>query len=294
MKLTFPKKLRPSKTWIVLGVALGVGLLAALVAQRYLSNQMARIEAAGKGNTVNLVVAKVDLKEGTSLSSANLAVRAIPADWAQSTAVAPGEFDRIDGRVLNTSLKAGEMVLWSQVKDRQPPAFSTRIAPGHRAITLAIDEINSISGMLEPGDQIDLMVALDQKGRKAIVPLLLGVTVMATGQRSVDDPKSGERREYSTVTLDTDPQEARNLIAARELGRITALLRNRQEPAPARRAGVDLASLMTQREVAAGNGEGGVPVLYGGGRLAEQDTALARRNRPATTEATNGNPAGRP
>lgn len=277
MKLPRLKIFRPSKTWIVLGVALGVGLLAALVAQSYLSDQMARIQALGKGNAVSLVVAKTDLTEGTRLSSDNLAVRAIPAEYAQSTAVVPGDFPRIEGRVIGAGIKAGELVLWGLLKDRQPPAFSSRIAAGHRAITLPIDEINSISGMLEPGDRIDLMVTLDQKGQKAIVPLLLGVTVMATGQRSVDDPKSGERRQYSTVTLDTDPQEARNLIVARELGRITALLRNPQDPAPAQRAGVDLASLMAQREVLADGGDAGVPVLYGGGKLSAQETSLMRR-----------------
>jgi len=151
MKLPLLKKFKPGKTWIVLGVALSIGLLAALAARSYLSSRMEAIEARGKGKMVNVVVAKRDLSRGAKLSEDSVAVRAIPADYAQSLAVTPDAFDRIDGQVLAYPVKSGEMILWGLMEGKKVPTFSTRVETGHRAMTVPVDEINSISGLLEPG-----------------------------------------------------------------------------------------------------------------------------------------------
>jgi len=42
----------------------------------------------------------------------------------------------------------------------------------------------------------------DQRGKKYSFVMQQKVPVLATGQRSLDDPKSGEKQQYSTVTLD--------------------------------------------------------------------------------------------
>ena len=280
LKLPLPPALalaspQARKTAIVLAAALGMGLLAALGARSYLSNQMAQIEALGKGRMVEVVVAKFDLPKGQRLSSDNLAVRSVLGDQVHSLALRPEQFERVEGKALAFEARGGEPILWAMVEGSRAPTFSARVATGQRAMTVAVDEINSISGLLEPGDLIDLVVTLDQKGRQATFVLLQGVAVLATGQRSVDDPKSGERRLYSTVTLDTDPQQARNIIVAREAGKLTALLRNPQDKARQPGAEPDLAAWLsgTGRAVA-------VPVLYGGrgGQLPPEGLQLNQRS----------------
>jgi len=159
------------------------------------------------------------------------------------------------------------MILWSLMEGKRTPTFSARVEAGRRAMTVPVDEISSISGMLEPGDTVDLMVTLDQRGRKLTFPLLQTVQVMATGQRVVDDPKTGDRRSYSTVTLDITPEQAQYVIVAREAGRITALLRNPQDKQPLADARSDVAQLLGLKDGAAvSNTERDlqVPVLYGG------------------------------
>lgn len=306
MKLALPRNFKPNKTWIVLGVAVGIGLLAALAARSYLSSQMAAMEARTKGNPVNVIVAKRELKKGEKLSSDNVAVRMIPGDYAHSNAVNPNDFDRLDGQALAYPVKPGEMILWSLMEGKKTPPFSTRIAAGHRAITVPVDEVNSMSGMLEPGDMIDLLVTVDQKGKKVTFPLLQSVQVMATGQRSADDPRSGERRQYSTVTLDTTLEQAQNVIVAHESGKITALLRNPEDKQIFGNIGADLAALLGLKgdsKTLALEGEREVPVLYGGrgGKLPPEGLNLGQYTRPAaavTAEATPGasqmNPPGTP
>jgi pilus assembly protein CpaB len=226
MKLPITTKFKPNKTWIVLGVAIVIGVLAALGARSYLSTEMAAIEARGKGEQVNVVVAKGKMQKGEALSTATVAVRGVPAEYAHSSALMPDQFDTFDGKVLAYGVKAGEVILWSMLEGKKSPTFSARLEEGRRAITVPVDEINSISGLLEPGDLIDLMLTVSQKDKKYTFPVLQTVRVMATGQRSVDDPKNGERRQYSTVTLDTTPEQAQTVIMAREAGKVTALLRN--------------------------------------------------------------------
>ena len=281
-------KLRTNKTWAVLGFALVIGVLAALAARNYLSNQMEAIEAKDRGGKVNLVVAKRELRRGEKLSSDNVAVRPVPVDFAHSSAVRPGDFERIEGQTLAFSVKAGEMILWSLVEGRRAPTFSARIESGLRAVTLPVDEINSISGMLEPGDTIDLIATIDRKGVKATFPMLQSVQVMAVGQRSVDDPKSGERRQYSTVTLETTTEQAQNVIAAREAGRITALLRNPQDKA--RLQTVDLMAMLGSPSSKAFDKSQSteVPVLYGGigAKLPPEGLTLGARLRASAAAAS--------
>ncbi len=289
MKIPQLKKFKLGKTWVMLSVALGIGLLAALAASSYLSNRVAAIEARAKGKSVNVVVAKSDLAKGVKLTNENVAVRAVPLEFSQSLAVTPDGFDRIDGQVLAYPVKSGEMILWSLLEGKKTPTFSSRVDAGQRAMTVPVDEINSISGLLEPGDVIDLIVTLSQKDtkdkrdKKITFPLLQAVQVMATGQRSVDDPKSGTRREYSTVTLNTTPEQAKNIIVARDAGKITALLRNPQDK-QAFGEQVDVAALLGLKGRRSGTNSNDVPVLYGGqsGKIPSDGLTLARYEQGAS------------
>jgi len=260
------RQFRPNRTWILLGVALTIGVLTALAARSYLTHQMQAIEATSKGKTVTVIVAKTDIPQGATLSAENMALRPIPVEYAHSAALVPDDFERVDGQRVAYPIKSGEMILWGLMETHRMPTFSARVEAGRRAMTVPVDEINSISGMLEPGDTIDLLITIDREGKKSTFPVMQNVAVMATGQRSQDDPKTGAARQYSTVTINTSPDEARLLIAARDAGRLTALLRNPQDKQPI--AGkYDVAALLGLNGVVAVRGGGGrreVPVLYGG------------------------------
>lgn len=297
MKINLQSLRKINKTWISLGVALAIGLLTALGARSFLSHQVEAIAAASKHEMADIVVAKAELMAGTKLSSQNLAVRKIPVDFAQSGAVRPEDFARIDGKAIAYNIRSGEMIMWSQMEAQRAPTFSARLSPGQRAITVVVDEINSISGMLEPGDLIDLMFAVDQNGQKVVLPLLQSVKVMATGQRVVDDPKSGEKAQFATVTLNTTPEQAKNIIVARETGKLTALLRNPNDKEPIGNKGLDLASLFGNRRMAHHTPQGmqQVPVLYGGSGTKFAPEALrlnsSRMALPAPTNAPPANAA---
>lgn len=285
MKLTLSSLRKVHKTWLVFASALAIGLLAAVATRSFLSTRVAELEARNQHQTVSVVVAKTELAPNALLSNQNLAVRKIPVEYAHSGAVLPADFERIDGTAIAFPVKPGEMIMWSQMAGKRAPTFSARLATGQRAITVVVDEINSISGMLEPGDLIDLMFTFDQNGKKVVLPLLQSMQVMATGQRSVDDPKSGERTQFATVTLDATPDQAKNLIVAREMGKLTALLRNPADKQAISNQRYNLAALFgTPHEAQPARHARGIPVLYGGSgtQFPPEALHLERQVRPTT------------
>jgi pilus assembly protein CpaB len=294
--MKYPKLPKQSikKSWLVLAVAIGIGLFAAFIAKQFISKQLDEIEARDKNRQmVNVVVAKEALNKGAKLGAENLAIRPIPAEYAHSGAVTPDQFERIEGQALAFPVKAGEMLMWSALEGRKTPTFSARIEVGRRAMTVPVDEINSISGMLEPGDLVDLMLTVNQKNKKLTVPLLQNVTVLATGQRVSNDPQSGEKRQYSTMTFDTTPEQAQSVIAARELGKITALLRNPNDKSHMA-SKADIAAILGLVDGGTAGAEG-VPVLYGGqGKLSDDIAKLGVAAVPARLEAAINKPGANP
>ena len=260
-----------NRSWVLLGVALLLGLGSAVGVKRYIEQHVEAIDARDRQRkTVAVVVPLEDMVKGARLTSDNVAVREVPAEFAHSNALKPDDFSRIEGQQLAYPVARGEMLLWSLVDGQRATSFSARVPTGRRAITVPVDEISSISGMLQPGDHIDLMVTAKRDSHVYMFPLLQNVTVLATGAQAIPisdwNGKENSRRNYTTVTLDASPEDARRVLAAREVGKLAALLRAPGDTAPALSTREDAMSLL-------GLGDGKalknandvtVPVLYGG------------------------------
>jgi pilus assembly protein CpaB len=237
--------LKFNRNWVMLGVAVALGLSATFLSNKLLRDRVASIEeAARRGRTmVNVVVAKKDLERGETLTADVLAVREIPAEYAHSTAIHPNQFGQIENQRLITPLKRGEELLEAHTEGRGVQIFSGLLKKGQRALTFPVDEINSISGMLRPGDKIDLIVTLRDTnpgattGKDTTFALLSNVTVLATGQQvgrggnsNSNDPAS--KQTFATVTLETSPEDANRIITAQTTGKLTAVLRNPEDAQP--------------------------------------------------------------
>jgi pilus assembly protein CpaB len=276
-------KLSINRSWLILGIALGLGGLAAFGVNRYITRQVQDIEARGKSHTtVRVLVPKQDLPKGAVLTAKVVAARDIPAEWAHSNALTPDQFERVENKKLAYRAARGEMLLWSLLEEQRAPSFSSRLPAGHRAITVPVDEVNSISGMLEPGDRIDLMASVKKDSRVFMFPLLQNVTVLATGSRVVveADGKEG-RRTFTTITLDASPDEAQRVLAAREVGKLAALLRAPGDTATKggpRRDAMALLGIANEHSME----PGGVPVLYGGHGSAKAVPGMASQHAAAS------------
>lgn len=268
-------RLRLNRSATIFIVAAVVGIGAMLFARRY-------IDTAIRGQlssptTTPVVVASADLPKGAVVSPDTMLVREVPVEWLQSQAVLPEQFERVRSMKLAYPLRRGEMLLWPAIESSQNPNFSAHVAEGRRALTVPVDDINSISGMLEPRDQIDLYVTLERDdGRRQLVPVMQGVNVLAAGNRVVTSAETGRSTTYSTITLDVSVQEAEMVTLARQAGKITAMLRNpgdeARTPPPA-----NLLALLGGYVPSAprGRARSGVQILYGDRQLPNTLDAIA-------------------
>src|SRR5690606_7652730 len=102
---------------------------------------------------IEVVVAKRDLPSGTSVDPETMAVRNMPAEFVPGGALRPEAFEQVTGARLSQPMRSGEPLLPALVEQARDGVFSTRIRPGIRAMTIQVDEVNSVSGMLQPGDR---------------------------------------------------------------------------------------------------------------------------------------------
>lgn len=233
----------PSQRWLMLAVTLAAGMLAAWAARHHIQARIAQIEAQSQVPVVPRVVAAYDLEPGTRLDADYIAVRDIPTQWAPAGALAPEDFSDRAGSVLAHAVRSGEPILEAHLARERPQPLSRRVQAGRRAITIPVDDLSSLSGMLQAGDMVDLYVSFEHRQRRVTAPLLQGVLVLATGQQAADD--GGDGASFSTITLDAGPQDAVKLVSARQTGTITAILRHHRDGVPATAAaGGDLASLL--------------------------------------------------
>ncbi|MDO4904523.1 MAG: Flp pilus assembly protein CpaB [Lautropia sp.] len=240
---------------LLMGAALVCGGIAVYAGSRYVNEQVQQERlrlAPPVQQTVDIVVARQDLDKGEVISADTMALRSVPAEFVPSHAVLPEQFDALVGQRLFVPMRSGEALSSMAVLNGDQLAFSSRVKPGIRALTISVDEINSISGMLQPGDRIDLLLTArppsPMPGRQAehesTVPLLQNLLVLATGRQvrpDVDD--SGDDRHFSAVTVEVEPAQAQRLVVAQRAGRLTAVLRNPADDTPTAAAPLDIRHL---------------------------------------------------
>ena len=251
-----------SKNTMLLGGAITLGILCFAGAQYYFRTYLAQAELrlAGSYKTKKVIVAAVDLPAGTAFSTDNLAVRTIPERYLSSNAIGPDELDTIRGQHAINSLKPGDPIDRGTIERADRAALSTTIQSGERAITFPVDEISSISGMLVPGDIIDLMFTgpaplasiasanpatglenqnTTPKEQLHVRMILQAVPVIATGKitkRQTIKTENGAQKEvdvdFNTVTLKVNPTDAEQILLGQKLGQLTAILRNADDKKP--------------------------------------------------------------
>lgn len=266
-------KFSVNRSWVILVVALTLGAMAAYGVNRYIKRQVEDIEARDKGKrTVRVLVPSEDLVKGTPLTTKIVAVREIPAAWSHSNAVTPEQFDRVENQKLAYPAVRGEMILWSMLEGERTPSFSSRLAVGRRAITVPVDEVNSISGMVEPGDRIDLMVSVRRDNKAYMFPLLQNVPILATGSQAVPESAGKDgKRTFTTITLEASPGEAQRVLAAREVGKLAAVLRAPGDSTTNSSARRDAMALLGIGDASRVTPDSAVPVLYGGQGIKTKD-----------------------
>ncbi len=234
---------RINKMWLLLGVAILLGLAATWVTTQYLKTREARIEAEAKkravgGSTVAVVVPVKNLPKGTVVNAGVMAARDVLADTVYEETVLASDFGKVEGMKLARPVTQGRPLRRSDIES-PTKEFSQTLPEGRRAMTIDVDELNSVAQMVRVGNRVDLMLVVtdanDPAAGQQVVSLLQRVKVIATGQtitRSLaaeGAATSAQPLRYSNITVEVLPEEAARIILAQQMGRIRAVLRNEDD-----------------------------------------------------------------
>jgi len=224
------------------GVALAFGALAVFGARGYIAErlELEKERLAPKRAMVPVVVARRDLERGALVAPENMAVREVPADYLPGGVVLPERFERHLGARLDAPMRSGEPLLASAIVGADAGNFSGRIRQGIRAMSVLVDEVNSVSGMLQPGDRIDLLFSVRPPtvpgrppAQEVTTTLVDDLAVLATGRqvRAGGDDGTGPRH-FTAITVEVSPEQAQRLIVAQRTGKLTAMLRHPDDRQP--------------------------------------------------------------
>ena len=225
-----------NKNLLLLAAAIALGGAAFYLSNRAITSRISQIEEeATRGKTLQpVVVANRPLQAGEVIDTSSVSVRQIPAEFVNKNMVTPDSYDSVDGQALLVDMERGDPLQFSYTASRGGEIFAATLKSGRRALTIEVDEVSSISGMLRPGDHIDLMLTAQAGSgtagggsREVTFPLLSNVEVLATGQAQKGTASTAEAnaRAYAHVTLDVTPEDATRIITAKAGGRLTAVLR---------------------------------------------------------------------
>jgi pilus assembly protein CpaB len=176
---------------------------------------------------VPVVVAAANLNWGTKLSKEML--KSVPFLKESLPSGYISDPQAVEGRVLIAPLKMQEPVLESRLapKDVTIGGVSAVIKRGMRAVAVKGDKVIGISGFIQPGNRVDVLVTMkDTTTKDEITKMVLSnVLVLATGTE-IEDRKDGKPQPVDVYTLEVDPEQGERLALAATEGKLQFALRN--------------------------------------------------------------------
>jgi pilus assembly protein CpaB len=217
-----------SKMLLIVAGVLSVG--AALLAYHLLDGYQQT--TSGQQNTT-VVIAKKEILPNTVITEEMVEQVKIPVEYLQ-----PGAMTDMGGVVgVHT---AEHIMAREQITERllsvkgRVAGFSGIIPKDKRAFSIAVNDTTGVAGLLKPGDYIDIIVTVNNKGEEfaesfanmTIQNVLVLAANKVTGRAGADQGstfKEGEK--IANVTLAVTPDEATKLALAVVKGQVALALR---------------------------------------------------------------------
>ncbi len=226
---------RSRKPAVMFLLSLLLGGVAVFYSKHYIEERVSfyRAQLEKTEPMAEVIVPSRALLRGEVLRKQDLQIRDIPAQYVDTNSIPLDKLDSALGQVIDFDVDRGAALLWAHLEGGMTPTFSGRLSEGLRAMTVRVDEINSISGFLQPTDRVDLLMTYGQGKSQSIVPLIEQLEVIATGTQTLVDKKElTGRRQFTTITVQVTPHQSQKLTLAQEIGKLTATLRHPDDEAP--------------------------------------------------------------
>jgi len=226
---------------ILIAAAVLMTLGTAFLARDWLASQRAPAPVAAapppKVEGAMVMVAAADLPAGTLLQDKHLRWQIWPSKDVpetyfikpEATPEAGDPIQEVLGAVVRKGITTGEPVTRGQILKPGDRGFLAAVLrPGYRAMSVQITATSGISGLVFPGDRVDLILthAVNRNGRdrRASETVLTNVRVLAIDQTLND--QSGSPQVGKNTTLELTPKQTEMLALVGEIGRLSLALRS--------------------------------------------------------------------
>jgi pilus assembly protein CpaB len=184
-------------------------------------------KASGQVATRAVIVAAKDIPAGAALDRQSLEVRQWPAVTVPKEAF--GSLQAAIGRVTRVPVFTGEAIVPGRLaREGTAPGLEAQITPGMRAMSVRINDVAGLAGLVQPNSRVDVLITLRETGShgtEEVSKLFLENTrVLSMGSRTMRDG-SGEATPATTATLEVTPVQAEELAVAMRQGMIQLVLR---------------------------------------------------------------------
>jgi pilus assembly protein CpaB len=230
---------------------------AMLASQMPAAPETVRVVAAEKplkyGDRIDLAFAETNLKWVTWPKDA------VPEGAFTTAEELLGEEKKLTRTVLRT-IEPGELVLKSKLTGFGESArVATQVSDGMRAVTISIDAVSGVAGLIAPGDRVDILLTRTIQEKLVTSIILQDVPVIATDQdANADGKRAGVAR---TATVEVDPTDASKLALAQQVGRLSLTLRGVSEDATTKVEPVSIEDLPAQPQAAPAPAPAPAPVV---------------------------------
>jgi len=223
---------------VVLTVAIGAGGVAALLAGRSAKQPAPKPAQVVKADTVDVLVAKVDISAGRKITPAEIAWQAWPAKANTGNFIRrkqhPNAIEGLSGLIVRAPFVAGEPIRRQKLVEGKGSGYMAAILPsGMRAVSIGVSPETGASGFILPNDHVDVVLtSRDRQAEKATGTetyisrtILSDVRVLAIGQQVSD--KDGQKVVIGkTATLELTPKQVESVELARRVGTLSLALRS--------------------------------------------------------------------
>ncbi len=205
-------------------------LISLILIYRYINQMKASIYEGMELQRV--FVFKYDVERGTLIDPDIFEIKEIPVRFLDSTVITESQIGDLQGRRVSISAKKGDILRSIHIDSNDSDNLSRTLPSDYRAVTVEIDDINSLSHSLKPGDRVDIFVTFSDPASSETKTVLLfqNIEIISTGIKRKDEVKNSETDEsdssYSNITLLMKPEDAALLVFFRDNGKLSIVLRN--------------------------------------------------------------------
>jgi pilus assembly protein CpaB len=235
--------MRP-KSIILLVLALGCGLVASIGINQVMANRR-QVEPLA-AETTSIFVAMADIAMGDPLTAQMVKLEEWPKDKVPTGSIS--NLDDIEARRCRVKIFEGEPILEPKLLAKgELGANATDLIPnGYRVVTVSVDPVKSASGLIQPGDRVDVLVHVREgKGTREIARTFLqNIKVFSVDQnfqRTGDDQASSA---IKTIALLVTLEQAEMVVLATRLGEVQLVMRSVNDDVKVATEGAGVTELM--------------------------------------------------